>query len=408
MHEHVVVAGGGPAGAQLVGSLREDGFAGRVTLVCAENEAPYQRPPLSKGYLSGADDDAALPLRAEQFYAEHQVDVLAGRGVSDVDRTARSVHLTDGERLDYTHLVFATGARNRGLPVAGADLDGVLSLRDLDDARELRKRMANAESTAVIGAGFIGLEVASVAGKLGSRVSLFEAADRPMSRAVSVPTAAWFARAHRRAGVELHHGCGLVELAGNGGRVTGVRTGDGAVHDADLVLIAIGVRPNDELATRAGLATSDGIRVDEYLSTADPAVSAIGDCARFPSRFAGTPVRLESVQNATDQAHCLAGRLTGNPEPYTAVPWFWSHQGTDKLTIAGLSGDADRLVTRGDPTSDKFSVWCFRGETLLAAEAVNNPGEHLAARRLLSAGTTVTPDQVADPDFDLKQHAKSR
>src|SRR5699024_8971516 len=384
MVEHVVVAGGGHAAAQLAASLREEGFAGAVTLVGAEDDAPYQRPPLSKSYLSGADGEAALPLRAARFYVEHEVELLTGRRVSAVDRSARRVYLADGHRLDYTHLVFATGARNRDLPLPGNELDGGLSLRGLEDARELRKRIADARTVAVVGAGFIGLEVASTARDLGTRVALFEAADRPMSRAVSPPTAEWFAHAHRRNGVELRHGCGVAEIVGEGGAVHGVRTSDGTVHPADLVLVATGVRPNDELATQAGLAVADGILVDEYLSTADRSVSALGDCARFPTRFAARPVRLESVQNATDQARCLAARLAGTPQPYTAVPWFWSHQGTDKLTIAGLSGDADRFVTRGDPADGKFSVWCFRGETLLAAEAVNSPGDHIAARRLSS------------------------
>ncbi|MBW8267905.1 NAD(P)/FAD-dependent oxidoreductase [Caldovatus aquaticus] len=403
----VLILGAGQAGVQLAAALREGGHDGRILLLGEEPELPYQRPPLSKAYLSGKADAPQLRLRTDAFYAENRIGLRLGARAVRIERAARRVRLASGEALAYGHLVLATGARNRALPVPGAALDGVMQLRTLAEAEALRRRLGTARRAVVVGAGFIGLEFAAVAAARGLEVTVVEALDRPMARSVSPLVAAHLRAAHERAGVRFAFGAAVTRIAGEAGRVAAVETADGRRFPADLVLIGIGVVPNAGLAAEAGLAVADGIVVDALLRTGDPAISAIGDCARFPCRFAaGAPVRLESVQNAADQARCLAARLLGRAAPYAALPWFWSDQGALRLQIAGLSVPHDRAVLRGDPAGGQgFSVFCFRGGRLAGVESVNRPLEHVLARRILERGLDLTPEQAADPAFDLKAHA---
>ena len=406
----IVVLGAGQAGFQAAASLREAGFAGPLTLLGDEPCLPYQRPPLSKAYLAGKTDAEGLALRPAAYLAEHRIAYRPGVRAEAIDRAGRRLLTGDGP-VPYDHLILATGSRNRPLPVPGADLDGVRQLRGLADADALKADLARVRSVAVVGAGFIGLEFAAVAAARGLAVTVVEAAARPMARAVSAETGDFFRAAHAGAGVAFAFEAGVTEIRGAGGRATALRLADGREIAADLVLVGIGVLPNQEIAAEAGLAAGDGIRVDALLATDDPAVSAIGDCARFPTRFArglaadGT-VRIESVQNAIDQGRCLAARLAGRPASYDAVPWFWSDQGPDKLQIAGLAAPADRAVVRG--AGNAFSVFRFRDGRLSAVESVNRAGDHMIARRLIAAGTPLTPDQVADPAFDLKGLALGR
>ncbi|MEA1832028.1 FAD-dependent oxidoreductase [Methylobacterium durans] len=406
-----VIVGGGQAGFQVAASLREAGYADPVVLLGDEPGLPYQRPPLSKAYLAGKTDAEGLNLRPASYLAEHRILHRPETRAARIERDARRLILADGESLGYDHLVLATGARNRALPVPGADFAGVRQLRGLADADHLKEALAAAERVVVVGAGFIGLEFAAVAAARGLAVTVVEAAARPMARAVSAETGAFFTAAHAGWGVRFVFGAGVEAILGEAGRATGIRLAGGTELRADLVLVGIGVVPNAELAAEAGLAVADGIRVDATLSTDDPAISALGDCARFPSPFAQglTPdgsVRIESVQNAIDQARCVAGRLAGRPAAYGAVPWFWSDQGRHKLQIAGLSGADDASVPRG--SGDAFSVFRFRNGTLRAVESVNRAGDHMIARRLLAAGTPLSPEQAADPGFDLKALASAR
>ena len=407
----IVVAGAGQAGFQLAASLREAGFKDPITLVGDETALPYQRPPLSKAYLAGKTDAEGLFLRQPGFFAEHAITLRPGIRAVAIDRAARRLRLSDGADLPYDHLVLATGARNRPLPVPGAGLEGVRQLRDLADADALKPAVGTARAIAVVGAGFIGLEFAAVAAARGLPVTVIEAADRPMARAVSAEMGAFFRGAQEAMGVRFLFGAGVTAILGRDGRAAGVALADGTELPADLVLVGIGVLPNRELAAEAGLPADDGVRVDAFLSTPDPAISAIGDCARFPSPFArgltadGT-VRIESVQNAIDQGRCLAARLVGKPAAYGALPWFWSDQGPHKLQIAGLSGIGDASVVRG--SGDAFSVFRFRDGRLSAVESVDRAGDHMIARRLLAAGTPLTPEQAADPAFDLKALALQR
>jgi 3-phenylpropionate/trans-cinnamate dioxygenase ferredoxin reductase subunit len=405
--ETVVVVGAGQGGVQIAASLREEGFGGEIILVGEEPGLPYHRPPLSKAYLTGKSDADSLSLRAEDFYRERRIQRRPGVRVEAIDRTSRRVRLSTGANLGYDHLVLATGARNRALPVPGAELDGVLQLRTLQDAEAIRQRLGDARHIVVVGAGFIGLEVAAVAAERRVGVTVVEATGRPMSRALSLPMSEFFRQAHERSGIRLECGAVVMRIIGENGRAAGVQTADGRVFPADLVLVAIGIVPNVELAANAGLAVGNGIIVDEYLLTEDPALSAIGDCAIYPSVFAaGGPIRLESVQNTVDHARCVGARIAGRAAPYTAMPWFWSDQGPLKLQIAGVPAAHRMAVLRGDPASGAFSVFCFDDGRLASVESVNKPADHVAARRLI-AGIPLTPDEAADPAFDLKSRAQS-
>jgi 3-phenylpropionate/trans-cinnamate dioxygenase ferredoxin reductase subunit len=407
--QRVVIVGAGHAGFQLAASLRQGGFDGSIVLLGDDPVLPYQRPPLSKDYLSGKIGLDLLLMRPEAFYRDHRIDYLPGARAVEIDRDARQLCLASGERLGYDHLVLATGARNRIPPLPGIELDGVCYLRNLAETDELRQRLATAEHVVVIGAGFIGLEFAAIARGKGKPVRILELTDRVMGRVVCPVTSEFFATAHRQNGVEFGFGAQAVRIAGNGGRVDHLELADGERLQADLVLVSIGVVPNGELAAAAGLEVANGIVVDAQLATRDPTISAIGDCCAYPSVHAqGSMTRLEAVQNAADHARCVADRILGKPHPYTALPWFWSEQGPLRLQIAGLTAGHDHTVLRGSVETGEFSVFCYRAGTLLGIVSVNRPADHAHARRLLSAGRQVTPEQAADDSFDLRAAASAR
>jgi 3-phenylpropionate/trans-cinnamate dioxygenase ferredoxin reductase subunit len=403
----VAVVGTGQAGFQAAASLRQDGFAGRITMIGDEPVLPYQRPPLSKSYLARESALDELWLRPETFYTQHQIDLMARETVTGIDRVGRRLRLASGSALSWDHLVLATGARFRPLALPGAELDGVLPLRTLADADILRERLDHAREVVVVGAGFIGLEFASVAIVRGAAVHIIEVTLHPMGRVVSATISKFFCEAHRRWGAEVSLGTGVTRVLGAGGRVSGVETTDGRHLPADLVLICIGVIPNAELAGEAGLAVDNGIVVDEYLATEDAAIFAIGDCANFPTPFAIGRVRLESVQNAVDQGRCVAANIAGKPAPYDKVPWFWSDQGDLKLQIAGITAGHDTAVLRGDPDSGHFSVFCYRAGRLIGVESVNQTADHVVARRLLAGEPKLKLEQAADLSYDLRAHARS-
>lgn len=404
----VLIVGAGQGGFQLAASLREAGYAEKVTLLGDEPGVPYQRPPLSKAYLKGEADAEHLELRPAAFYSDHRIDLVTGTALS-IERGERRVRLEEGGSLSYDHLVLATGARNRPLPVPGAELDGVFYLRSRADADLLKARLPDAPRVVVVGAGFIGLEFAAVARALGHRVTVIEATLHPMGRALSRDMSTFFAGAHRAMGTTMVLGAGVTRLHGEGS-VRAVETTDGMLHEADLVLVGIGVVPNVELAVGAGLEVANGIVVDAELRTADAAISALGDAVSYPSLHAGeggarAMARLESVQNAVDHARAIAARLTGQPRPYAAVPWFWSDQSDLKLQMVGLARQTDDTVLRGDPASRRFSAFRFRGGVLTAIESVNRPADHMLGRRLLAdpaKPAALTPAQAADEGFEMK------
>ncbi len=396
----MVVVGTGQAGLQLALSLREHGFGDAITLVGDEPDLPYGRPPLSKAFLTGTMGEADLVLRRAEVLERQRIGLLTGARAVAIDREAHLLRLAGGVALPYAHLVLATGTRSRPMTAPGANDPGVLSLRSVADARVLRGSLPGLRRVVVAGAGFIGLEFAAVAAARGIAVEVIEAQERPMARAVSPETARFLLGRHEERGTAFHFGRTVTHVVRDQEGLL-VGCSDGEILRADLLLVGIGAVPNDELAAGAGLQVANGVVVDEHLRTIDPAISAIGDCAAHPNPHAGAVLRLESVQNAVDQARSLAARLVGYPEPYAAVPWFWSDQGPDKLQIAGLAMDGDECVALEE--ADRLAVFRFRGGRLAALETVNRPGEHVLARRVLAGGQTPHLAQVAAPGFTLRR-----
>jgi 3-phenylpropionate/trans-cinnamate dioxygenase ferredoxin reductase subunit len=401
MSDAVVIVGAGQAGFQVAASLRLEGFDGPITLVGDEPGLPYQRPPLSKGFMTGKQDIEGIALRPQSFYEKHRIELLADQVVG-IDQLDRSVRLASGGRLPYGTLVLAVGARNRTLPLPGAALDGVCYLRTGLEAVEIKDRIAHARDVVVIGGGFIGLELAAAASTLGKSVHVLEAQPRLMQRALSPILSDFYREIHASHGVRISLGVELREIAGRAGNVSEVVCRDGSAYPADLVLIGVGVLPNTELANEAGLDVANGIVVDEQLRTANPDIYAIGDCADHPNPHAGGRIRLESVQNAVDHAKCVAAAIVGRAQSYQAVPWFWTDQFDINLQMVGLSGGYDQIVTRGEPESRKFSVFYFKRGGLAAIDSVNRPGDHVTGRKLIANRTAVTPEQAADLSVDLK------
>jgi 3-phenylpropionate/trans-cinnamate dioxygenase ferredoxin reductase subunit len=397
-----VIVGTGQAGFQTAASLRAEGYQEPITLIGQESHIPYQRPPLSKGFQIGLQDFESIVLRSENFYRDHDIRLIAGTNVKAIHRAARRVEISSGTDLPYEKLVLAAGARNRALAVKGADLDGVVYLRSLDEAVDLKARLASAQEIVVVGGGFIGLEVAAAARTLGKSVTVLEALPRLMSRAVAPIISDFYLELHTSKGVKVLCGACVSEIVGSQGRARKVVLSDGASYPADLVVVGIGVIPNVELAADARLIVGNGIAVNEYLQTTDPDIFAIGDCAEHPCIFAGARIRLESVQNAADQAQCVAATIAGRRQPYQALPWFWTDQFDIKLQMAGISQGHDRMVTRGNAESRKLSVIYFRGERLIAIDSINRPVDHMIGRKLLASGAKITPEQAADESVDLR------
>ncbi|QDL91995.1 pyridine nucleotide-disulfide oxidoreductase [Paroceanicella profunda] len=399
--ENIVVVGAGQAGASLVARLRAKGFTGSVTLLGEEPQAPYQRPPLSKGYLLGEMPLERLLLRAASFYEEQGIALKTGTRVSAIDRAAKTVRLADGTALPYDALALTTGSRPRMLaPVIGGDLAGLYPVRGLADVDAMAAEFREGARALIVGGGYIGLEAAAVASRLGLKVTLLEAAPRILQRVASPETSAWFRALHLARGVDLREGMGLSKLLGRDGRVCGAELADGSVIEADFAIIGIGIHPDVALADAAGIALDNGIAVDAHGRTSDPSVYAAGDCASFPYR--GHRIRLESVQNAIDQAEAVADAMLGDETPYVPKPWFWSDQYDVKLQIAGLNTGYDRVVVRPGAREGTQSVWYFHADTLLAVDAMNDPRAYMQAKRWIEAGISPAPEAVADPANELK------
>ncbi len=400
----IVSVGAGQAAVAAAEALRSAGYSAPITLLVDEPYGPYHRPPLSKAWLAGDIDAAQLVMRAPEMLARKGIELRTGVTVQAIDRAGRSLRLSDGSSLPYAGLLLATGATPRSLPVPGGDAPGVLALRSRDDASAIAERMAdciaNERPVVVIGGGFIGLEVAATARKKGAQVTVLEAAPRLLGRVLAPVLSDWYAELHRSHGVQLMLGAQIKAIEAGPDGVSGVRLGDDRVLPAGMVVVGIGVSANDQLARDAGLECERGIVVDACGRTADPLIVAAGDCTARRLGDSGL-IRLESVQNATEQGKSAAAALMGQERPFTATPWFWSDQYDKKLQMAGLSMGADRWAVRGDMSAGSFSVYHFLGERLLAVDSVNAAKDHLQARKLLDAGLSPTPQQAADAGYDL-------
>lgn len=405
MSKGVIIIGAGHGGVNLAIALRTEKYQGPVTLLSDEADLPYQRPPLSKTFVKGSDleaDEQKLLLRPQQFYADKAITLQLDTRVSAINTEGREVRLEDGSKLEYEQLVIATGTRARSLPLPGIDLKGVEVIRTLDDARRIRSAMASVENVAVIGGGFIGLEFAATAKQMGKTVTVLEAADRLMGRSVAPVISDYVLEKHRDSGIDIQLGASVEALQGKDGHVAGVQTTAGNIP-AELVIVGVGALPNSELAEAAGIACDNGVIVSNHMRTSVQNVFAIGDCAAHKNLFAeNRQLRLESIQNATDQARTVAKVIAGTDAVYEVVPWFWSDQGDMKLQMVGLSFDATETVTRGDPASGKFSVFHYRDEQLIAIDSINQPGDHLMGRKLIGGHTSPPVSDVGNTDIPLK------
>jgi 3-phenylpropionate/trans-cinnamate dioxygenase ferredoxin reductase component len=398
----ILIIGGGQAGAQAIDTLRREGFTGRLVLVGDEPELPYQRPPLSKKFLSGDMAADRLLFRHRAFYDEHRVELKLGLRAVRLDPAARLVELADGEKLTYDRLLLCLGAASRQLTCPGAALPGVRYLRGIADVPPIQAGFKPRARVVIIGGGYIGLETAATCRKMGCEVTVLEMADRVMNRVVAPSVSQYFAEEHRTNGVNLVCNMRVVRLEGDG-RVERVICADGPSHPADLVIVGVGAVATTDLASAAGLACDNGIVVDEYCRTSDAAIYAAGDCTNHPSLRFGRRVRLESVDNAFEQAKTAAFNMLGRQVTHDRVPWFWSDQFDNKLLIVGLSQDYDRQVLRGDPVSRSFSVCYLKGRELLAVEAINHSKDYMAARKLIADRTLVNLEKLADSDIGLKE-----
>jgi 3-phenylpropionate/trans-cinnamate dioxygenase ferredoxin reductase subunit len=402
MREQCVIVGAGHAGSQAAASLRQEGYDGHILLVSDELDLPYHKPPLSKAFLK-SPQNPALVLRNADFYRDNEIEIVHGATVEEIDRPAKAVRLADRARLPYTHLVLATGSRPRIPAFDGATLEGVVSLRTHSDAKRLNELLQGAADVVIVGGGFIGMELAHTLTALGRKATVLEAAPRVLARSVAPEVSRHVHARSLAAGIEIIAGGKVAAIGGDNGKVSHVRLDDGRVLPADLVILGVGAVPNIELAVAAGLAAENGVVVDDHMRTSDPAILAVGDCASFSHWQAGRQLRLESVQNATDQAKNAAKTIAGRPVPYRDVAWFWSDQGDMKLQTAGLAFDADRRVTTGSPEANAFAVYHFRGAELVAADSVNRPADHMIARKLLAASISPSEADVLAGPQRLKE-----
>lgn len=401
----IVVVGAGQAGASLVAKLRSTGHQGEITLIGSEPELPYQRPPLSKKYLLGEIGKERLFLRPQNFYDDQSITLALGRSVHAVDRTAKTV--TAGDRVyPYDHLALTTGSSPRRLPKSiGGTLAGVYTMRDLADADAMAPEFVAGRRVLIVGGGYIGLEAAAVAARMGLDVTLVEMSTRILKRVAAPQTSDYFRALHQSHGVDIKEGIGLTQLHSVDGRVSSAALSDGSEIAVDFVIVGVGIMPQSDIAALAGLKVDNGIMVNALGQTSDPAVWAAGDCTVFP--YGTGSLRLESVQNAIDQAEAVAGNILGADQAYIPQPWFWSDQYDVKLQIAGLNTGYDSVVTRAAPDDPKVvSFWYYEGDRLLAVDAMNDPRAYMVGKRLIESAKSPDPATIADPNSNLKNLLK--
>ena len=402
-----IIIGAGHAGGELAIALRNEGWEGRILLLGEEAHLPYHRPPLSKAYLAGSVEKSSLSIRPQMAYDKANVEFIGGVRVSRIDRANQRLELADGSQLAYDKLAIATGGRPRPLSVPNAAVAERCAnfhyLRTLDDVEQIRAQLAPGKRLAIVGGGYIGLEVAASAIAQGLQVTVLEALPRVLQRVTAAELSAYYERKHREAGVDIRTGVQVADLEVTGDTVTAVLCADGSRLAADLVVVGIGLLANTELAAEAGLQVDNGILVDEHAQTSDPHIYAAGDCTNHPNALLGRRLRLESVPNALEQSRVAAANMAGKAKTYASVPWFWSDQYELKLKMVGLAEGFERLVLRGDPATDSFSAFYLKGDKVLAADTVNRPQDFIAAKRLVAEGIAVTDAQLADDSRPLKE-----
>ena len=403
MDQTFVIIGAGHAGGQAAATLRTKGFAGRIVIVGDEEYLPYERPPLSKAVLSGDLEVMRTFLKRETWYDDKNVELRLQTLVTKIDTANKSLTLSDGETLAYDKLLIATGTRVRKLDLPGAELDNIFYLRAISDTLAIREQVRDGAKMVIVGGGYIGLEVAAVGAKLGCEVTVLEGLDRVMNRVVSPEVSEFYTEEHEKAGVKILTGVGVTDYEGVNGKVTHVVTADGAKHEADLVVVGVGVIPNFELAEEAGIACDNGIVVDEFARTSDSDIFAAGDVTNHPNSLLDRRLRLESVQNAVDQAKTAANSMLGELKEYAEIPWFWSDQYDLKMQIVGLSEPDDDVVVRGNIADRKFSICYLRDGVFVALNAINAPKDFMVAKKLVAAKKRIDPALLADVDTPLKE-----
>jgi 3-phenylpropionate/trans-cinnamate dioxygenase ferredoxin reductase subunit len=396
----IVVIGSGQAAIQTVMSLKRNEFTGSIKIIGEEDHLPYQRPPLSKDFLLEEYKPERVSLKKKEFYEENGVDLILGKRAESIDTILKEITLSDENKIRYDQLIIATGSRVRKLNVPGSDKKGIYYLRDLDDANALKQRLKKNKKMVIVGAGYIGLEVASVAASLGVEVTVIEMANRVMNRTVDPMISSYYQKLHESHGVKIHLDNGLKAFEG-GDSVNAVLCSDGLMLEADLVVIGAGVLPNQEIAIEAGLECNNGIMVNEFGETSTAHVYACGDCTNHPNKGLNTRLRLESVHNAMEQSKTVANTIMGNKEPYDQVPWFWSDQYDHKLQLVGISGDHDEVVMRGLESEQKFLLFYLKNSELIAVNAINSSKEFLICRKLVANKVKISSDVIKDQSVNL-------
>jgi len=396
----IVVIGSGQAAVQAVMSLKRNEFTGSIKIIGEEGHLPYQRPPLSKDFLLEEYKPERVSLKKKEFYEENGIDLILGKRAETIDTSLKEIVLSDENKINYDQLIIATGSRVRKLKVPGSEKTGIYYLRDLNDANALKKQIKKSKKMVVVGAGYIGLEVASVAASLGIEVTVIEMANRVMNRTVDPVISSYYQKLHESHGVKIHLDNGLKEFQGKES-VNTVLCSDGLKLDADVVVVGAGVLPNQEIAMDAGLKCENGITVNEYGETSDQDVYACGDCTNHPNKTLNTRLRLESVHNAMEQSKTVASTIMGNRDPYDQIPWFWSDQYDHKLQLVGISGEHDEIVMRGLESEQKFLLFYLKNSVLIAVNAINSSKEFLICRKLVANKVKISSDVLKDQSVNL-------
>ena len=402
MSKRVVIAGAGQAAIQAATTLRSEGFEGEILMVADELDLPYQKPPLSKGFLMDKLQEKNLLFKTEKFFEEKNVQLALGEKVTEIFQVNKAIKTNKGNVYNFDSLIIATGTRNRILNILGSELEGIHYLRSLEDAKSLKEKLATTKKLVVIGGGFIGLEIAAAAKEKGLEVTVLEVQDRLMARVLPPIISDIFEAKHREKGVDIQLQKSATAFIGENNHVTGVQLDNESIISADLVVVGIGVVPNDDFAASGGIKCSNGIEVDDFTRTNVEDIYAIGDVACHYNDFMQSTLRLESVQNAMDQGKIAALYILGKEEAYYLVPWFWTHQFELKLQMAGCNQGYDEYFTRGSIEEEKFSIFYIKDEKLIGVDSINRASDHMAARKLIQAGVTPTEEQIEDLDFKLK------